>query len=44
MGVLDTSLDFYAELRIENERLQSISSTVGEGLRAYKAHNGTRNG
>jgi hypothetical protein len=44
LGVLDISPDFHAELRIENERLQSICSTVGEGLRAYKAHNWTTNG
>jgi hypothetical protein len=44
LGVLDTSFDFYAKLRIENERLQVISNTVGEGFRAYKAHSQNRNG
>ena len=43
LGVLDTSPDFDAELRIENERLQVISRTVGEGLRAYQSHYGIGN-
>lgn len=43
LGVLDSSSDFYAKLQIETERLQVISSIVGEGLRLYNADSNTRN-
>lgn len=42
LGVLDCSPDLYAELRTENDRLQSVASNVGERVKAYKMCSGTR--
>jgi hypothetical protein len=44
LGALDSSADLYAELRTENERLQSVANNVGERLRAYKRCSGTNSG
>ncbi|CAO2653044.1 Nn.00g024550.m01.CDS01 [Neocucurbitaria sp. VM-36] len=36
LRVLDSSPDLYAELRTENDRLQSLASDLGERVRAYR--------
>ena len=41
LGVLDSSPDRYAELRTENDRLQSVANNVGERVKAYKTWSGT---
>jgi hypothetical protein len=35
LGVLDSSPKLHAQLRVENDRLQGIATTVGEGVRSY---------
>ncbi|MCJ1405782.1 hypothetical protein MMC11_009012 [Xylographa trunciseda] len=44
LGALDSSPDLYAELRIENDRLQGVANNVGERLKAYRTCSGTRSG
>ena len=41
LGALDSSLDLYAELRSETDRLQSVANNVGERVKAYKMCSGT---
>ncbi|KAF7562292.1 hypothetical protein G7046_g1843 [Stylonectria norvegica] len=44
LGALDSSLDLYARLHTENDRLKGIASNIDERLQAYRARSGTRNG
>ena len=41
LGALDSSPDLYAELRTENDRLQSIANNVGERVKDYITCSGT---
>ncbi|KAK9370758.1 hypothetical protein V1509DRAFT_616750 [Lipomyces kononenkoae] len=44
LGALDSSPNFFAELRTENDRLQGVASGVEERVKAYRMCSGTRSG
>ncbi|TVY54031.1 putative transcriptional regulatory protein [Lachnellula cervina] len=44
LGALDSSPDLYAELRIENDRLQGVANNVCERVRTYITCSGTSSG
>lgn len=44
LGALNSSLDLYAELRIEHDRLQNVASNVGERVKAYGTCSGIVSG
>jgi hypothetical protein len=43
LGALESSPCLYAEMQIENDRLQGVANNVGERLRAYRTCSGTSN-